>query len=422
MGIWFESKKVKNALPLSGAIHGKSLGTIFNPPKIYIGANLLPTGTRAGKGIVSTLKMKCPRKRAFLITDKFGLQFATKVAKALEPGGFTVQIWDEAEPESPLPNVEAAATVMSEFEPDVIFAVGGGSALDVAKGAWVMYERPDFKDLAAVSPTTPFNLREKAIFVAVPTTAGTGSECTSVTMISDKVNHRKIPLTSRELMPDYALLLPEFTLSMPPKLTVGVGLDVLTHATDAILAPNADEITEALGSKAAEMVFRWLPRAYHNGNDREARHRMLFASTMAGLAFEHSSVALTHAFGHVSGANFNLHHGLIVSMFMTYAMQFYRPVSERWKIIAKAVDVYADDDDERFEMLINKFKALYRELNAPLCLKDFGITEQDLESKMETLVKQTMKDVVFFISPRPASTKQVEKIYRYAFEGKDIDF
>ena len=177
-------------------------------------------------------------------------------------------------------------------------AVGGGSVMDLSKGAWILYERPDLTDLGMISPLDKLNLRQKAMLVAVPTTAGTGSESTGAAVFHDSTVNRKIPVAHDELVPDVAILSPEFTMSMPPELTAGTGLDVLAHAMDAVTAPSGNEYTEPLALKAVEMVFEWLPKAYKNGDDREARFRMIMAANIAGIAFGMSGCHLTHSFGH----------------------------------------------------------------------------------------------------------------------------
>ena len=312
---------------------------------------------------------------------------------------------------------------MTAFEPDVIIAVGGGSVIDGAKAAWILYERPDITDLGTqVSPLTLLGLRKKAFLVAVPTTSGTGSECTPVAVLHDTATQRKVPIANADLLPDVAILVPEFTVSMPPKLTAGTGLDVLAHAMDAVATPAANEFTDAMSLMAIKMVFQYLPRAYRNGKDREARYRMIMAASAAGIGFGQNSAALTHSFGHSIGSMFKVHHGLAVGMFIPYAFQYYREVSDRYLEICHALRIEGATPDESFSNLIRAIRDLFHELDVPLSFKELGISAEELDRQMETLVLYAMEDIDTVFTPRPMTPAQCEKIFRYAYDGRDIDF
>jgi alcohol dehydrogenase class IV len=422
MSYWFTDPLIKSLLPLAASTSIRGLSSAFATPKIFMGPNVFPEGIALGATAMDAFVAKCPRKRAFLVTDTFGEKFALKVVKALEAGGFTTRIWNKALPEAPLDNVRESGKAMTEFEPDLIVAVGGGSVIDGAKAAWVHYERPDITDLRTMSPFAPLMLRKKAILAAIPTTSGTGSECTNVFVAHDSEAHRKVPVASGELMPDFALLIPEFTMSMPPKLTAGTGLDVLAHAMDCIPTSGGSEITDALALAATEMVFKFLPRAYRNGQDHEARFRMLIAASTAGIAFGQGGVALTHSFGHSIGSIFNIHHGIAVGIFIPYAFQFYQTVTDKYLALCKALDVKKGSKEKSLAALVAKTRSLFAELDVPLKLKDLGISKSDFKKKMEDLVLYTVEDIDSYFSPRPMTADQCEKIFQYAYEGKDIDF
>jgi hypothetical protein len=294
--------------------------------------------------------------------------------------------------------------------------------IDGAKAAWILYERPDITDLATVGPFTPLNLRQKAHFAAIPTTSGTGSECTSVFVAHDTEAHRKVPVASGELMPDWAILIPEFTATMPPKLTVGTGLDVLAHAMDCLPATGGSEITDALAIAATQMVFKYLPRAYRNGQDMEARHRMLLAASTAGIAFGQGGVALTHSFGHSIGSLFNVHHGIAVGLFIPYVFQFYQAVTDKHLEFGKALGVAAPSRDKGLAQLVAKIRKLFVELDVPLNLKGLGISKGDFKKNMDKLVLYTVEDIDTYFSPRPMTADQCARIFQYAYDGKDIDF
>jgi alcohol dehydrogenase class IV len=301
-------------------------------------------------------------------------------------------------------------------------AVGGGSVMDLAKGAWILYERPDLEDLGMISPLDKLNLRQKAILVAVPTTAGTGSESTGAAVFHDTSVNRKIPVSHDELVPDVAILSPEFTLSMPPELTAGTGLDVLAHAMDAVIAPSGNDYTEPLALRAIEMVFRWLPKAYKTGDDRESRFRMILAANIAGIAFGMSGCHITHSLGHSLGSVFHMHHGLSVGFFIPHSFQFCAKVTDKHLLICKALNIPAGNAEQGLIDLVAKVRKLLTELNVPLKLKDFGIAKEDFEAKLPKLVEYAFGDISCYLSPRPITIGQCEQIMRYAYEGKDIDF
>ncbi len=422
MGYWFTDPIIKGLLPLASASSMRGLSSSFATPKIFMGANVLPEGPAIGVTAVDVFADRCPRKRAFFVTDTIAEKSATKVAKALQAGGFTTKIWNKALPEAPLDNVRESGTAMTEFEPDFIVAVGGGSVIDGAKAAWVHYERPDIPHLGMISPLEPLHLRKKAVLAAVPTTSGTGSECTSVFVAHDPEVHRKVPVACGELMPDFAILVPEFTMSMPPKLTAGTGLDVLAHAMDSAAIVGGNEITHSLALTATEMAFKYLPRAFRNGQDHEARLRMLLAASTAGIAFGQGGVALTHSFGHSLGSLFNIHHGIAVGMFIPASLQFYSPITDNYLSLCKTLNILGKSDKDSLSRLVKKVRGFLTELDIPVTVKDLGISKSDFKKKMEMLVLYSVEDIDSYFSPRPMTAEQCEKIFWYAYEGKDIDF
>ena len=423
MSYWFQDPGLKALLPLALADSIRGMTTLFKTPAFIMGFNVFPEGMVIGPSTADFIGAHSPKKRAFVVADEFSERFAVKTASYFAANGFATEIWPKALPEVPLENVKECGVAMTAFEPDVIIAVGGGSVIDGAKAAWILYERPDITDLGSqVSPLALLGLRKKAFLVAVPTTSGTGSECTAVSVLHDTATHRKVPIANADLLPDVAILVPEFTFTMPPKLTAGTGLDVLSHAMDAVATPAANEFTDAMSLAAIKMVFKYLPRAYRNGKDHEARYRMLMASSAAGIGFGQSGAALTHSFGHSIGSMFKVHHGLAVGMFIPYAFQYYRPVSDKYLEICHALRIEGASDDESFANLMKAVRGLFLQLDVPLCLKDLGIPADEFERQMETLVLYSVEDIDTVFTPRPITPAQSEKILRYAYDGRDIDF
>lgn len=422
MGYWFTHPMVKILMPMGNSTAIKGLSTTFSMPKLIMGANVFPEGKARGAAAANQFAAVCERKQAMVVTDAFGRKFARRVADSLKTASFATRIWDGALPEAPMSSVRECAAAMTGFQPDLIVAVGGGSVIDGAKAAWISYARPDIADLGSVTLFTPLGLRKKAVFAAVPTTSGTGSECTAVTVVHDAAAHRKVPVANAELMPDFAVLCPEFTFTMPPALTAGTGLDALAHAMDAVATPAANDITDAMALQAIRMIFTYLPRAYRNGRDREARHRMLTAASLAGIAFGQSGAALTHSFGHSIGSLFNVHHGLAVGVFIPYVFPFYRSVSDKYLAICDALGIREEGNDTSMTRLLAAVRELFRGLDVPLTLSDMGITSAQMEEKMAILVQYTCEDIDTLFSPRPMTAAECERIFRCAHAGRDVDF
>lgn len=422
MTYWFQDPAIKAILPLATSTAIKGLVTFFNSPALVIGANSLAEGVMPQPSIVDIFNERCTTKRGFFVTDAFSERFAKKAVKTLEGAGFTTLVWNKALPEVPVETVHECAQEMTRFEPDMIFAVGGGSVIDTAKAAWILYERPDITDLGQVNPLGLLGLRKKAGLAAIPTTSGTGSECTMVAVLHDTKTGRKVPIANGDLYPDIAILDPEFTMSMPPALTAGTGLDALAHAVDGIMTPASNDITDALGLRAIRLIFAYLPRAYTNGRDREARLRMLIASSMAGMCFGQNSCALTHGFGHAVGGTFGVHHGVSVGIFIPYAMQFYRPVTDKHLEICEALGIRGRDPDRLFSRLVSAVRRLLRATGVPTDLKGLAIEKAAFEAKMDELVEVALEDIDTFFSPRPITRDQARKLLVCAYQGRDVDF
>jgi len=422
MTYWFTDAAVKDRLPLSGASAIRGMSIAFSMPRLFMGPNALSEVRGGGANVFETVGLKCAQRRAFVVTDEHAGRYANRVCDAMQRRRFTTEVWDKAQPEAPLENVRECAEAMSEFGPDAIVALGGGSVIDGAKAAWILYERPDITDLATVPPLRPFGLREKAVFVAIPTTSGTGSDCTAVAVVSDTKAKRKIPIVNGDLLPDFSILVPDLVSGMPPHLTAGTGLDALAHSMDCVTSPMTNDFTDAMALRAIQMIFKYLPRAYHDGADHEARLRMHIAASMAGIAFGNGGVALTHSLGHSLGKLFAIHHGIAVGVLIPYVFQYYSTVTDKYLDICDALNIRGDTDEERFIDLIEKVRALFTELDVPLSLKGLGISEKDFEDNFDKLAIYSVEDPSAFQSPRSATQEQCEKLFRYAYEGKDIDF
>jgi alcohol dehydrogenase class IV len=370
----------------------------FFVPRVFSGFNLFLNEPQLLPDAVDLIARECKSKRAFIVTDEYAVRFAKKIMTPYEKRhGISFEIWAKALSDAPIDTVKDCADQILRFKPDLIFALGGGSAMDTAKAAWLLYEHPHVK-LEILSPLVPLNLRNKAKLVAVPTTSGTGSEVSGVAVVSfpDGV---KLPVAGAlpEFVPDFALLDPSFTVGMPPELTAGTGADALAHAIDGFMAPKSDEINQAIAQKTIEMVFKWLPRAYKDGSDIMPRMKMQQAAMMAGIPLANGGSGISHALGHTIGGLFHIHHGVLVLLFITYELQVYSKVTDRYLELCDMLGIRDNDSDETsLSNLIEKIRDLMKSINLPIGLKEIGVTKDDLEKNRDMIIEQTPTDPGFY--------------------------
>ena len=395
----------------------------FFVPRVFSGLNLFLDKPQLLPDAVDLIARESKKKKALIVTDEYAERFAARIRNPYEKRhGIQFEIWDKAQPDAPINTVRDCAATMREFGPDLIFALGGGSAMDTAKGAWLLYEHPAVK-IEILSPLIALNLRQKAKLVAVPTTSGTGSEVSGVAVISfpDGV---KLPVGGAlpEFVPDFALLDPTLTVGMPPELTAGTGGDALAHAVDGFMTPKADEQNQAIALRAMEMIFEWLPRAYHDGSDIMPRMKMQQAAMMAGIALTNAGSGISHALGHTIGGLFHIHHGVMVLLFLPYELQVYAKATDRYLRLCDALGVRERGSDQRsLSNLIAKIRALMMELNLPVGLKDAGVSKNDLDRKMNVILEQTPTDPAFYFGWFDLTREQLNDIFSHAYEGELLD-
>ncbi len=387
----------------------------FTVPKIVFGDDALNELTEL-KG-----------KKAFIVTDpninKMGLP--EEICDLLVGGQWEAAIWDGAEPDPRVSVVKAAAKAMRHFGPDWIVAVGGGSVIDTAKAAWILYENPDV-DLAAVTPLEPLDLRNKSHLLCIPTTAGTGSEATKAVVIREDETGRKFATNNSELVPDVAILDPALVSDLPKDLTAYTGLDALTHAIEAYTSRWKNDYSDACAIQSIRMVFEWLPRSVASLGDEQAREKMLVAANLAGMAFSNSQVCLAHSLGHCMGSVLEIHHGMAVGIALPYTVEynsFESPdTAEMYAELAGFIGVREKDNRASSLALAREIRELQEQVGAPTNLREAGVDRDMLEEGLDKLVEFTMMDSSITMNPRDIDSKGIRLMYRYMYDGKSIVF
>jgi alcohol dehydrogenase class IV len=376
-----------------------------------------------GEGALGHLR-EIEGRRAFIVSDHnvAELGFVEAVQDHLARAGMESATFLEVEPDPSLRTVTEGSGVMSTYEPDWVVGLGGGSCMDAAKAMWVLYERPDLKP-EAINPVETLGLRKKARLIAIPTTAGTGAEVTWMIVLTDTEDERKLGLGSRENLADVAIVDPELSGGMPPRLTADTGLDALTHAIEGYAASWGNDFSDGLCLKAVELVFRCLPRAYTDGDDSEAREKMANAATLAGLGFGNSMAGLAHSMAHALGGVFHTPHGRAVGLFLPYTVEYAAlEKPQRYAEIARYLGLPSGSEPEEASSLVAAIKGLLQRLEHPDSLAAAGIARDALGERMEKLVENAANEATTVVHPRIASMDDLERLFLWAHEGREIDF
>ncbi|MEW9052031.1 MAG: bifunctional acetaldehyde-CoA/alcohol dehydrogenase [Neobacillus sp.] len=382
--------------------------------------------------------------KAFIVTDPgmVKLGYVDRVLYYLRKRSDYVhcEIFSEVEPDPSIETVMKGAEMMAKFQPDVIIALGGGSAMDAAKGMWLFYEHPDteffglkqkFLDIRKRIVKYP-RLGERAQFVAIPTTSGTGSEVTSFSVITDKEANLKYPLADYELTPDVAIIDPQFVMTVPKHITADTGMDVLTHAIEAYVSCMANDYTDGLAMKAIQLVFEYLPRAYRNGSDELAREKVHNASTIAGMAFANAFLGINHSLAHKLGAEFHIAHGRANTILMPHVIRYnatkpkkftafpkyaHFVADKRYAEIARTLGLPARTTEEGVESLVQAIIKLAGELEIPMSIRENNVEETLFESKVDYLAERAFEDQCTTANPKLPLVTELAEVYRQAYKG-----
>lgn len=374
-------------------------------------------------------------QKCFIVTDKIieDLGYLKILTDKLDELGKEYNVFNEVVPDPKVDGVLKAREQCIEYSPDLIIGLGGGSVMDTAKTAWALYE---FQDMT-IDDLHPFNPKlyqvgEKSDLIAIPTTSGTGAETTFAVVVSveEQGVWRKSIQAHKGLIPTYAIVDPRFPAGMPPKLTADTGFDALAHALEGMVSSWKNEFSHALGFKAIEMIFQYLPIAYKEPDNMEARDMMHQAATMAGLAFGNGQVHIGHTLGHSLGTIFHTSHGRAVGIFLKYVTQYClnNPDSN------ESVEIYGrmakqlgwakwdDPDEAAAQRVIEKIKELEDKIEIPHSFKGVGLSKEKYEENLDKMVTLCFMDASGTMAPRSPNKADFEKLYRYAYEGKDVDW
>ena len=408
------------------------------PEKVYFKKGCMPVA-------LDELGPVMGKKRCFIVTDSFLYKngYTKAIEYKLDQMGIVHTCFSDVEPDPSLASAKAGAAAMRAFEPDCIIALGGGSAMDAGKVMWVLYENPDadfddmamdFMDIRKRIYTFP-KMGKKAYFVAIPTSSGTGSEVTPFAIITDKETGIKWPLADYELMPNMAIVDTDNMMSAPKGLTCASGIDVMTHAIEAYVSVMASDYTDSLALKAIKLVFDYLPRAYRDGNDVEARDHMANASCMAGMAFANAFLGVNHSLAHKLGAFHHIPHGIANALVLTDVMRYnsvevptkmgtfpqyqYPHTLARYAEIGRFVGLTGKNDQEVFEKLLEKLEELKKIIEIKPTIKDYGVDEKYFLDTLDEMTEQAFNDQCTGANPRYPLMAELKEIYLKAYYGKE---
>ena len=408
------------------------------PEKVYFKKGCLPVA-------LAELKDVLDKKKVFIVTDSFLYKngYTKCVTDQLDSMGIQHTTFYEVAPDPTLECAREGAKAMRAFEPDCIISIGGGSAMDAGKIMWVMYEHPEvdfmdmamrFMDIRKRIYTFP-KMGEKAYFIAIPTSSGTGSEVTPFAVITDEATGHKYPLADYELLPKMAIIDADLMMSQPKGLTSASGIDALTHALEAYGSIMATDYTDGLALKAMKNIFKYLPSAYENGaRDPIAREKMADASTLAGMAFANAFLGICHSMAHKLGAFHHLPHGVANALLITEVMKFnasevptkmgsfsqyqYPHCLERYAEVADFLGIHGKTDQEKLDCLINEINKLKDMVGIKKSIKEYGIKEEDFLATLDTMVEQAFDDQCTGANPRYPLMKEMKEMYLNVYYGK----
>lgn len=408
------------------------------PQKVYIKKGCLPVALEELKNVLG-------KKRVFIVTDSFLFNngYTKPITDKLDEMDIVYSVFSNVAPDPTLACAKEGAEQIRSFKPDCIIAIGGGSAMDAGKIMWVMYEHPevDFADLAMRFMdirkrvyTFP-KMGEKAYFIAIPTSAGTGSEVTPFAVITDEQTGVKYPLADYELLPNMAIVDADMMMNAPKGLTSASGIDAVSHCLEAYASMMATEFTDGLAIESLKMIFKYLPRAYENGaNDPEAREKMANAATMAGMAFANAFLGVCHSMAHKLGAFHHIAHGIANALMLDLVLRYnasevpdkmgtfpqyaYPHTLRRYAEVAEALGLGGNNDQEKLDNLIKAIDELKEKIGIKKTIRDYGVEEDKFLATLDEMSEQAFDDQCTGANPRYPKISEIKEMYLKAYYGE----
>lgn len=382
------------------------------PRDVYFGENALEH-LKSVKGTKAMLVIGSQR----LIKDGT----VPKIQELLKQANIETSVFSGIENDPSVKTVMRGVEAMNQFNPDLIVGVGGGSPIDAAKAMWIFYEHPEFTFEEAAKPFNLPELRQKARFIAIPTTSGTGSEVTAFSIITDDETGIKYPVADYNITPDVAIVDTNLVQSMTPSLVADTGMDALTHAFEAYVSTVKNPITDALAMKSIEMTVEYLVNSFKG--EEQARKEMHIAQCLAGMAFSNAILGIAHSMAHKTGKIFNVPHGRANAIYLPYVIEFNaKTAGAIYADIAKRLGLKGATTDELVKSLIQLVKDFRIAMNMPATLKEFGVSEEDFKSNLDKISEGAVGDACTGTNPREISVEEMKKLLQATYYGEELNF
>ncbi len=383
----------------------------------------IPRDLYFGDNAIDYLKNVKGKKAILVIGSERLIKDGTvpKIQENLNEANIETAIFQGVENDPSVATVKKGVEMMNEFNPDLIIGIGGGSPIDAAKAMWIFYEYPEFTFEEAAKPFNLPELRQKANFIAIPTTSGTATEVTSFSVITDNETGVKYPIADYNITPDVAIVDTALVQSMPKTLVANTGMDALTHAIEAYVSNARNPITDALAMKSIEMIYATLVNSF-NGEE-QARKDMHIAQNLAGMAFSNAILGIVHSMSHKTGKIFNIPHGLANAIYLSAAIQFNaKTAKDAYADIARRLGLNGNTEDELVEALVNVVKQFRKDMGMANSLKEFGLSEEIFNENLQSIAETAVADPCTGTNPREISVEEMKELFKAVYYGEDVNF
>ncbi len=383
----------------------------------------IPRDLYFGDDAIDYLKSAKGKKAMLVIGSERLIKDGTvpKIQENLKEANIETVIFKGVENDPSVATVRKGVEMMNEFNPDLIIGIGGGSPIDAAKAMWIFYEYPEFTFEEAAKPFNLPELRQKANFIAIPTTSGTATEVTSFSVITDNETGVKYPIADYNITPDIAIVDTNLVQTMPKTLVANTGMDALTHAIEAYVSNASNPITDALAMKSIEMIYENLVNSFNS--EDQARKDMHMAQNLAGMAFSNAILGIVHSMAHKTGKIFDIPHGLANAIYLSAAIQFNAKTAKGdYADIARRLGLAGNTEDELVNSLVSVVKQFRKDMGMANSLKEFGLSEEVFNKNLQSISETAVADPCTGTNPREISVEQMKKLFKAVYYGEDVNF